>query len=320
MAGLVGCTPPVPTSSPSPSTITTMPSRSSEPSRSQSREPIPSPDASLPADFPIKGTLAEETERVVAELHRVSGELPALKLDITAGVATLTVLTPEGSVRSYKWRDGVVSHADSDVQYLSQTTFDPFLFPLHDVPRLLDVAALVSGSSNNQVLQIVEFRPGDVYISVTTLPESSTVFFDRDGTAVTTLGGRSVEDISAGLREVTGSTQVVLAVGYSPQTGYWADVPKTGGVVERRTRMGGLPMFAAQRTQTLGITPFDPGLLDPAAIAMSIGSYRTDPDMTCSFEVDNRHDRVQPVVNYDCDGTVHHSDLNGQDMTGQFEG
>lgn len=257
---------------------------------------------------------------MVAELHRVSGELPALKLDITADVATLTVLTPEGTVRSYKWRDGVVSHADSDVQYLSQTTFDPFLFPLHDVPRLLDVASLISGSSNNQVLQMVEFRPGDVYLSITTMPESSTVFFNRDGTAVTSLGGLSVEDIGAGLREVTGSTQVVLAAGYSPQTGYWADVPKTGGIVERRTRVGGLPMFSAQRTQTLGITPYDPGLLNPAAIAMAIGSYRTNPETSCSFEVDNRHGRVQPVVTYNCDGTVHHSDLDGQDMTGQFDG
>lgn len=77
-------------------------------------------------------------------------------------------------------------------------------------------------------------------------------------------------------------------------------------------------MFASQRQQTLGITPFDPGLLDAAVIAMSIAQYRSDPGEECSVEVDNRFDRVQPVIRYDCAGTTFYSDLNGSDMTAQF--
>lgn len=301
-------------------TVTSAP-RTSQPSRSESRPPAPSPspDATLPAEYRVEGALTEHAEEVVAELHRVSGHAPALKLDITTDQATLSVVTGDDGVRTYRWREDTVAIVDSDVQYLGQATFNPDNYPLHDLPRIFDVAALLARSSSNQVLQIVEYRAGDIYMSVTTLPESRTVFFQPDGAAITPLGTHGVADISAGLAEVTGSTLVVLAVGFNEEQGYWADVPKPGGIIERRIRTGMLPMFAAQRSQTLGLTPFDPALLDPAAIAKSIAAYREDPEDTCSVEVDDRHERVQPVIRYDCDGEIHYSDLEGRDMTAQFQ-
>lgn len=325
---LTACAPQdLPTANPTPTpsadgapTLTTAP-RTSQPSRSETRPPAPTPsaDATLPAEFRLDGQLVDNAEEVVAELHRVAGDAPALKLDVTTEQATLSVVTTEGTVRTYRWREDTVAVVDSDVQYLGQATFNPGHYPLHDLPRILDVAALLAGSSSNQVLQVVEYRAGDIYMSVTTLPESRTVFFQRDGTTITPLGTHSVADISSGLAEVTGSTLVVLAVGFNTEQGYWADVPKPGGIIERRIRTGMLPMFAAQRSQTLGITPFDPALLDAAAIARSIAAYRSAPDETCSVEVDNRHERVQPVIRYDCGGSIHHSDLQGRDMTGQFQ-
>jgi len=211
--------------------------------------------------------MVDHADEVVAELHRVASELPALKLDVTATQATLTVLDHEDQVRTYRWRDGVISVADSDVQNLGQASFNPTTFPLGDLRRILDVAALHATSSENQVLQVVEYRGGEVYMTVTTRPESSTVFFHRDGTVVKALDTHSVADITSGLKAVTGATQVVLAVGFSPQEGYWADVPKGEGVIERRTRLGSLPTFTAQRTETLGLEPFDPLLLDASVIS-----------------------------------------------------
>lgn len=317
---LTGCLPatPTPTIIPTPTASVSGAPRTSPPSRAETREPTPSPDATLPTEFPITGSVAENAETIVAELHRVAGGHPALKLDVTGEQVTLTTATPEASQRSYRWRDGVVAVTDSDVRNLGQTTFDPSRWPLATIPSLLDVASLMAGSSRDQVLQVVQYHTGDVYLTVTTRPESRTIFFRQDGTAVRKLGLHSVTDIRAGLAEVTASSQVVLSVGFNHTQGYWADVPKPGGVIERRTRMGTLPMFSSQRQQTLGITPFDPALLDAAAIAMAIAQYRTEPDEQCSIEVDNRFDRVQPVIRYDCAGTIHYSDLNGSDMTPQF--
>ncbi|GAB3817142.1 hypothetical protein GCM10028820_17590 [Tessaracoccus terricola] len=300
--------------SPSPSVTT----RASTPSRSYTRQASPSPDATLPGDFPVEGELVDHAAEVVAELHRVASELPALKLDVTADQATLTVVDGEDQVHTYRWRDGVVSVADSDVQNLGQASFNPTTFPLHDLRRIFDVAALHATSSENQVLQVVEYRGGEVYMTVTTRPESRTVFFHRDGTVVKELDTHSVADITAGLKAVTGSTQVVLAVGFSVADGYWADVPKGEGVIERRIRIGSLPTFSAQRSETLGLEPFDPLLLDPAAITMAIAEFREDPEQECSVTVDNRYERTQPVVRYDCGGDIFHTDMRGRDMSAQF--
>lgn len=305
-----------PTPTPSPSVTTT---RATTPSRSYTRHPSPSPHESLPADFPIEGELVDHAEEVVAELHRVASEQPALKLDVTTTQATLTVVDGDDQVHTYRWRDGVVAEADSDVQNLGQASFNPTNFPLHDLRRIFDVAALHARSSENQVLQVVDYRDGEVFMTVTTRPESATVFFQRDGTVIKALDTHSVADVAAGLKAVTGSTQVVLAVGFSVDEGYWADVPKEEGVIERRTRIGSLPTFRAQRTETLGLEPFDPLLLDATAISMAIAGFREDPEQECSVVVDNRYERVQPVVRYDCGGTIFHSDLQGRDMSGQFD-
>lgn len=307
--------PAVTPSSPSPAVTT----RATTPSRSYTRRPSPSPDATLPSDFQIRGELVDHADEVVAELHRVASEMPALKLDVTTTQATLTVLDRDDQVHTYRWRDGVVSVADSDVQNLGQASFNPTSFPLEDLRRILDVAALHATSSENQVLQVVEYRGGEVYMTVTTRPESSTVFFQRDGTVIKALDTHSVADIEAGLKAVTGSTQVVLAAGFSTAEGYWADVPKGDGVIERRTRIGNLPTFTAQRTETLGLEPFDPLLLDAAAITMAIAEFRENPEQDCSVTVDNRYQRVQAVIRYDCGGNIFHTDLQGRDLSAYFE-
>lgn len=306
------------TPTPTPGVTTT---RATTPSRSYTRRPSPSPspDETLPADFPIEGELVDHAEEVVDELHRVASEQPALKLDVTTTQATLTVVGDDDQVHTYRWRDGVIAVADSDVQNLGQASFDPTNFPLHDLRRILDVAALHAMSSENQMLQVVEYRGGEVYMTVTTRPESATVFFQRDGTVVKALDTHSVADVTAGLKAVTGSTQLVLAVGFSTEEGYWADVPKDEGVIERRTRIGTLPTFRAQRTETLGLEPFDPLLLDATAITVAIANFREDPEQNCAVVVDNRHERVQPVVRYDCGGNIFHTDLQGHDMSAQFD-
>ena len=321
VVALAGCYPNGP--SPTPSATVSgrplpTPNWSPSPTPSPSASPTPSPDATLPAPFPITGALIDDAQKVVNELHRVAGRLPVVKLDISTDQATLTVVTPDRSVRSYRWRDNTISRMDSDVQYLGQTTFYPAQYPLGQTRRMLDTAALMAGSSTSQVLQIVEFKPGWVYMSVTTRPESKTVFFNRDGSAVTELGLRSVEDITMGLADVVSGTFLVRAVGFGPDQGYWADVPEPGGIVERRTRKGSTPVFDWQRTDPTTLAPFDSSLIDPAAIARAISSFAKSPDEICTVSIDNQFQRSQPVSRYDCGGRITFTDMQGRDMTDQL--
>lgn len=296
---------------PAPSATTTR--TSPEPSRSATRAPSPT----LPLTFPIAAPLLDGGAALaVRELHKVSGFRPALKLDVTEDDVTLTVLTIDKQARSYRWHDGMIEAAETDVQYLHQTIFWPTDFALENVGRIFDVAALLGTSSNSQVLQVVEYRPGQVYMSVTTSPESSTIFFRRDATVFRSLDITSVADIREGIADVTSSARLAYSVGFDAQQGYFADLPTRDDDIERRVRMAHRPMFSSRRTGTLPLEPFPPSLVDPAAIARTVASHNTGKG--CAVEIDNRFNRTQPVATYQCDGKTFHSDLVGTDLTDQL--
>lgn len=249
-------------------------------------------------------------------LHTISGLRPALKLDVSEEEVILTVLTKDLQARSYRWRDGIIELAESDVEYLRQTIFWPTDFALDNVRLLFDNAALLGTSSSGQVLQVVEYTPGHVYMSVTTSPETSTILFRKDGSVFRSLDVTSVADIREGIDAVTQGARTVYSIGFNAQVGYFAELPGDDGYIERRSRMGNRPVFISRRTGTLALAPFDPRLLDPAAIAQTIASH--DSGKGCAVEIDNRFERVQPVITYNCDGQIHHSDLVGRDLTSQL--
>ena len=253
----------------------------------------------------------------MSELHEVSGLRPALKLDISEAEVTLTVLAMDMQPRSYRWRDGIIDLAETDVQYLRQTTFWPTDFALDNVARIFDVAALLGTSSNGQVLQVVEYRPGHVFMSVSTTPETNTIFFRKDATVFRSLDMTSVADIREGVAAVTSSRDLVLSIGFEESRGYFAEMPGPKNTVERRTRMQNRPTFTSQRNGGSSLTPFDPRLVDPAALARTIALHNST-GKGCSVEIDNRFERVQPVVTYQCDGETFHSDMQGRDLTAQL--
>ncbi len=250
------------------------------------------------------------------KLHEVSGLRPALKLDVTADEVKLIVLDRNKEARGYRWRDGIIESAVTDVQYLGQTIFWPTDVALDNIQLIFDNAALLGTSSSGQTLQVVEYRPGQVLMSVTTTPESDTIFFDRDGSVFRSLNITSVTDIRDGIDAVTRGTSRVYSVGFNDRLGYWAELPVGDDTTERRARMGNRPTFVSQRTGTPPLEPFDPDLIDPAILAQTISSH--DSGQGCAVEIDNRFNRVQPVVTYQCDGETFHSDLQGRDLTSQL--
>ena len=288
------------------------------PSRSESRPPTPSETLpSLPVAFPIDASLLDGGAALaVRELHEISGLRPALKLNVSEAEVVLTVLTLGKQARSYQWRDGVITQVETDVQYLRQTIFWPTDFDLQNVRRIFDVAVLLGTSSNGQVLQVVEYRPGHVFMSVTTSPETNTIFFQKDGTVFRNLDTTSVADIRDGIAQVTTGAALVYSIGFDAERGYFAERPSATGEVERRVRMANRPAFSSKRTGAPALKPFAPQLVDPAAIAQAIASHDTGEG--CAVEIDNRFDRVQPVVTYQCGGKTFRSDMKGVDLTDQL--
>lgn len=329
---IAGCSPggeapPIttPPSSVSPATITPTPispassvvEGSVEPSRSTTRSAEPTPSPSLPQKFYVSTPLIDGgAATVVARLHELSGLRPALKLDVSADEVTLTVLDRDKTARGYRWRDGVIETAQTDVQYLRQTTFWPTDFALENVHLIFDNAALLGTSTSGQVLQVVEYRPGNVFMSVTTTPETGTIFFRKDGSVFRSLNTTSVGDIREGIAEVTAGGRKVDSIGFSEQLGYNAELTTVENATERRSRMENRPTFYATRAGASSLEPFDPDLVDAASISRAIASHRAAGD--CAVTIDNRFERVQPVVTYECGQKTFYSDLQGRDMTEQL--
>lgn len=317
VAMLAGCTSaPAALPSPSPSPTTASPSPRATVTPTPPPTPTPSPwgPDRLPFTYRIVGSLLENAPAVVEALQRASVFLPVLKLDITSTQATITALTPDGGVVSYRWSDGQITAVDSDFQYLGQTTFDPTDFPLDSVRRMFDIADL-RGVSGDLVLQVLDYHDGVVLMAVTSHPETRTVFFTRDGAAVSPLGVTSVDDLTAGIEAVVASAPLVYSVSISATDGYRADLPHDDGAILTRTRREALPAFTTERTDTATATPFDPALIDPSVLARSIARYQEDSEGTCAVTIDRSLGRSAPVMRFDCADDTFYTDMDGRDMT-----
>ncbi|SDY53561.1 hypothetical protein SAMN05428934_102182 [Tessaracoccus flavus] len=312
-AALVASCAPGPVEPPQPTTASSRPTLSA--SASPSAEPSLLPDEDLPLAFVVGPALLPAADRVVARLHRAAGHLPVLRVDLTREQATLTALLPDNAVVSYRWRDDEITRVESDIQYFDQATFDPSDYPLDAAERMFDVADL-QGVRGELVLQIVEYRAGQVAITITSRPETNTIFFRPDGSAVATLGVTSVADIAAGLQEVIGEATEAYAVGFDATRGYWADLPDDdAGVVLSRSRVGGVPTFETRRLELPTLEVFDPSSIRAAPLAQAIARAQDDADTSCAVQIDRSLGRSGPVAKIDCDGTVTYADLDGRDMT-----
>ncbi|MDO5083267.1 MAG: hypothetical protein Q4D89_07695 [Arachnia propionica] len=311
LALLAGCTQQAPEPTPS-NSPTPAPPTSSTPSTPAAS---PSPSPSLPVKLSLTKDLTHGgAEVVLKRITGLYGNLPALKLDVSETELTITLLDRDEHPVTLRWREGTISQVDSDVKYLEQTTFQPTDFPLGNIATTF-AAAEELGAKGEKVLQVVEYRPGEVYMTVTTSPETKTVFFTRKGEAVRTLGFHSVADITQGLKEVVAGARAATQVGFSPEAGYWVDLPPTSGVTERRSRMGALPVYVTRRNETTNRPAFDPVAIDALVLARAIEKYAPDETKPCRVEIDSRFVKVAPTVRYDCDGRVTWTDLAGQEYT-----
>lgn len=249
-------------------------------------------------------------------MYEISGYRPALKLDVSASEVTLTVLTPGQRAESYRWQDGAISLVDSDLEYLDQQVFNPLTYPISDIDSMFTAASEAGADGKNQVLQIQQYSTGQVYLSVSTSPETKTVFFRKDGSEIKDLSTSRPTDIVNGLSEVTPTSGKVVAFGFDGNTGFWADRELPDGVMERLTRNGGLPPYISMREEGTTNVTFSPTESDFAAIAMRAESYqnRYEMDESCKVAASQPYGEEEPQVTYDCDGSVHLSTLDGTEL------
>ena len=296
------------------------PTRAPSATTSDSATPEPGVTSSPTVVFPVPMSVTQDlikggAKQIVRRMMEITNNRPALKLDVSASEVTLTVLDTTQKPFTLRWRANQIAPAESDIQYLGQTTFRPTDYPLGNISELFDIATRMGATSTEKVLQVVEQRSGEVYLTVTTTPETKTVFFEKDGTAVRNLGYTSVADLTDGLAAVIAGSRAATQIGFGPNTGYWIDLPANNGITERRIRSAALPVYTTRLKETSSLTPFDPIQLNALVLARSIQKFNHGSKAECRIEVDNRYRRKTPIIRYDCSGRVHFTDPDGTEYS-----
>ncbi|WP_130875111.1 hypothetical protein [[Pseudopropionibacterium] massiliense] len=296
------------------------PSQTPSVATSASATPEASASSSPTVAFPVPMSITQDlatggAKQVVRRMMEITNNRPALKLDVSSSEVTLTVLDATQKPFTLRWRANQITPADSDIQYLGQATFRPTDYPLGNISELFDTATRMGATGTEKILQIVEQRSGEVYLTVTTTPETKTVFFEKDGTAVRNLGYTSVADLTDGLAAVIGGSRAATRIGFGANTGYWIDLPANNGITERRIRSAALPVYTTRIKEASSLVPFDPIQLKPLVLARSIQKFNPGLRAECRIEVDNRYRRTTPIIRYDCGGKVHFTDPDGTEYT-----
>lgn len=222
--------------------------------------------------------------QVIDFLAQACGNKPILRVEITESAAKITYLDDD-QAHTIGYADGHISQLDSTVKYIQQTTFDPADFAIDDVGALFDRAGEISGSRQQQDLQINQYNQGVVLMTVTTTPETSTVFFRADGSAVNTLDFTTEDGLREGLSDTVQGASSVESV--EIKTDSLTTEVRTGDeTVERRSRQKSLPSITSTLKNSGQDTGFDPSLIDPALIARLQQSLPASQGATPSSEVD----------------------------------
>lgn len=277
----------------------------------------PSATPSLSAlDMTQPGVASKVIKRILSEVK----DQPVVKVDVKKHSVVVTFITEAKKVKAYSWVNEELVAVDSDVTDISQARFDPREFNLSDVGKLFAEAEKLGTSSLEQELQIVEHDRGEVLMSVTTRPESATVFFRKDGTPIQHTDVETIAGMKAGLGDALGQYHNVYAIGFDPAIGVWVDVPNPDdGTLIRRTRQTKLPTYSAARNQKPVWATFAATDVDLAVIHRVRAELRTrfqlSPDTPIVVTVDGQLQRSTPTITFKAGPKTVVTDLRGTDIT-----
>lgn len=282
----------------------------------QSGPDVPTPEAtttpttSSPAPLALPG----QARQAVNALLAAADGYPVIKVEVSSDDVTLSVVR-DGAAVTYAYRDGEIKQVESSTQYFGQASFEPSDFAIDDVSGLFQQAELISGSTANQELQIVEYNNSQVLMTVTTRPESQTVFFRPDGTPIGKVDVTTPEGLSEALDDALQGAVAVRAIGYDPTSGLWVDVAGTeAGTAIRRTRPAQLPTWSATR-RDVDVPLFSENVVDRHVLADLIHTWGAPDAANIKFVIDLRHRMPAPTITWQIDGQTLVTDIVGVDLT-----
>ncbi|SCQ60524.1 Hypothetical protein PFR_JS9-2_676 [Propionibacterium freudenreichii] len=210
-------------------------------------------------------TAEGHARQVIDFLVAASGNKPVLRVEVTPTAANITYLEDD-QAHTIGYANGHISPVDSTVKYINQAQFKPSGFNIDNVGELFEKAGEISGSRQQQDLQINEYNQGVVLMTVTTTPETSTVFFRPDGSIVNKLDFSTDDGIREGLSDTVQGASRVEQVVIKPDS-LSADVRTDAATIQRRTRQRALPSITSNIKDSSDPGTFDPALIDPGLIA-----------------------------------------------------
>jgi len=261
------------------------------------------------------GQAAAAVKALVAK----AGTSLAIRVAITDTTASMTYVADDKAV-TLGWQSGVVAPEDSDITYVGQAIFDVDSFNLADVGAMFTQAAALTNSDNKQELQINEYNTGRVLMTVTTTPESQTIFFRQDATIINWLQFNTATGVAEALRDVDTGTDVI-AIGLNDQ-GLYADAKVDSSTIERIVRPAKLPAYTAMRNASSDLTTFDPSTLDAGVLASLLSdkapALAGTANPSATWVVDTRDNLGAPTIRLTVGLTTRVYDLAGNDITDQL--
>lgn len=237
-----------------------------------SSAPSNSPTAASPTgpDFTQPGAASAMAELLLSK----AGNDKALMVEITKETVQVSVLDAADKPVTWAYRNGELGQVSSDLAYVDQATFDVSGFNISDVGALFRGAAGVSGSEEDQSLTIVDYSGGEVMMSVSTVPESQTVFFNPGGSLLETLNFDAPGGVARGIEQAIGARIMVYSVSLESDQGAWVDFPGDQETTVRRTRTSKVPVTTYVRPETVDLPLFGVARVNPDAIWKAVDAVR----------------------------------------------
>ncbi len=285
------------------------------PTMTPTASPTPTPSPTPTIDL----TAAGAAQRMLDRLLTAAGPGQLIMVEVTAQTAAVSVLA-SGETEPVTWayRDHKIGQVDSDLQYVDQASFQLADFDLTNVGRLFRIAATLSDATDNQILQIVDYSGGQVMMTVTTNPESRTVFFNPDGSLLPELDYHTETGVAAGLADVLADRVIVRQVGVDSETGAWVDYAGPGESTVRRQRPPKVQVTTVSRDDPPPLAPFEASQVDPdriwQVVQRTIRALDLEPEVAWSVTVDDRTETGTPRLYFQIGGASLITDLNGREL------
>jgi len=233
-------------------------------------------------DFATPGTAAD----MVGKLMAAAGSTRVVNVELTHTEARVSVVSGV-NVTTYAFRDQKISPVDSDITYVGQAIFDPRAFNLADLGSLFAQAAAISGSQQGQQLQIVDYDNGNIYMNVTTNPETLPVFFTPDGTLVRPVDPTAAVDLATELSDILPGPTSVVRVGIASDLSVYADLPAGPDQIMHVVRATRFPVRDQLKAESAQPLPFDSSQVSADAIATILANAadHVDRPLSAGFEL-----------------------------------